>query len=197
MADNKKRNPKFKKEKPEFDQQIVDLARVTRVMAGGKRMRFRACVVIGDKKGRVGMGLAKGKDVALAVGKAVKKAEKSLINVPMTDIGSISHEVYLKNGASKIFLKPAPEGTGIISGGAVRTVLELAGIKNVVSKIMGTNNKVSNVSTTIAALDMLRKAKKSSAKVDNKEKVVKSEKTEEAKPAKKKVVKKTEKKDTK
>jgi small subunit ribosomal protein S5 len=159
MADHKKRNPKFKKEKPEFDQQIVDLARVTRVMAGGKRMRFRACVVIGNRKGRVGTGLAKGKDVALAVGKAVKKAEKNLINVPITDKGTISHEVYIKQGAAKIFLKPAPEGTGIISGGAVRTVLELAGIRNVVSKIMGTNNKVSNVSATIEALSSLRKAK--------------------------------------
>ena len=157
MADNKRRNPKFKKEKPEFDQQIVDLARVTRVMAGGKRMRFRACIVIGDRKGRVGTGLAKGKDVALAVGKAVKKAEKKLINVPIDDKGTISHEVYIKQGAAKIFLKPAPVGTGIISGGAVRTVLELAGIKNVVSKIMGTNNKVSNVAATISALESLRK----------------------------------------
>jgi small subunit ribosomal protein S5 len=164
MADNKRRNPKFKKEKPEFDQQIVDLARVTRVMAGGKRMRFRACIVIGDRKGRVGTGLAKGKDVALAVGKAVKKAEKNLIRVNM-DGNTIPHEVYIKDGAAKILLKPAPEGSGIISGGAVRTVLELAGIKNAVSKILGTNNKVSNVSATIKALQSLNKVKETKKEV--------------------------------
>lgn len=158
MADHKRRNPKFKREKPEFDQQIVDLARVTRVMAGGKRMSFRACVVIGDRKGRVGTGLAKGKDVALAVGKAVKKAEKNLIKVNMVG-GTIPHEVYLKLGAAKILLKPAPDGSGIISGGAVRTVLELAGVKNAVSKILGTNNKINNVAVTIKALESLAKVK--------------------------------------
>ncbi|MDO8669136.1 MAG: 30S ribosomal protein S5 [Candidatus Buchananbacteria bacterium] len=145
-----------KKEQPEFEQQIVDLARVTRVMAGGKRMRFRACVVIGDKKGRVGVGLAKGKDVSLAVSKAVAKAEKNLIKVDVSS-GTIAHEIYVKVGAAKVFLKPAPEGTGIISGGAVRIVLELAGVKNVVSKIMGTNSKVNNVDATIKALSSLKK----------------------------------------
>lgn len=162
MAENnKKKNPKFKekREKPEFEQQIVDLARVTRVMAGGKRMRFRACVVIGDRKGRVGMGLAKGKDVALAVGKAVTKAEKNIITINMKG-STIPHEILYKFGASKILLKPAPDGTGVISGGAVRTVLDLAGVKNVVSKIMGGKNKVNNVEATIRALSMLRKSNK-------------------------------------
>ena len=158
-----KRKFKPKKEQPEFDQHIVDLARVTRVMAGGKRMRFRACVVIGDRKGRVGIGLAKGKDVALAVGKAVTKAEKNLIKINIVN-GTIPHEVHLKLGAAKVFLKPAPEGTGIISGGAVRMVLELAGIHNIVSKIMGTNNKVNNVKATIEALKLLKDVKRGSKK---------------------------------
>jgi len=186
MAENtKKKNSKFKtkKEKPEFDQQIVDLARVTRVMAGGKRMRFRACVVIGNRKGKVGVGLAKGKDVALAVGKAVKKAEKNIITVNMVN-NTIPHEVYIKSGSSKILLKPAPEGTGVISGGAVRTVLDLAGVKNIVSKIMGTNNKVNNVKTVIEALESLKKIKKSEKKEEKKEvpaKETKEEKKEDNK----------------
>lgn len=169
--DTNKKRMKPKKEQSEFEQQIVDLARVTRVMAGGKRMRFRACVVIGDKKGRVGVGLAKGKDVALAVSKAVVKAEKNLIKVNIVN-GTIAHEIYIKLGAAKVLLKPAPEGTGIISGGAVRIVLELAGIKNVVSKIMGTNSKINNVDATMLALSSLktvdRKPKKAKVEADAK-----------------------------
>lgn len=158
MAEKNKKNFKTKREKPEFDQQIVDIARVTRVMAGGKRMRFRACVVIGNKKGKVGVGLAKAKDVPQAVQKAVKKAERDAIAVKMSN-GTIPHEIRVKLGSAKLLLKPAPEGTGIISGGAVRIVLELAGIKNVVSKILGTNNKVNNVKATIKALSQLKSAK--------------------------------------
>ncbi|NCN07154.1 30S ribosomal protein S5 [Candidatus Falkowbacteria bacterium] len=192
--DTNKKRIRPKKEQPEFDQQIVDLARVTRVMAGGKRMRFRACVVIGDKKGRVGVGLAKGKDVSLAVSKAVAKAEKNLVKVNIVD-GTIPHEIYIKLGAAKILLKPAPEGTGIISGGAVRIVLELAGIKNVVSKIMGTNNKVNNVDATIKALTMLRKVDRK-AKKDNAKEVIKPEvvKAEETKADKKDISQKENKK---
>ncbi|HLD28342.1 MAG TPA: 30S ribosomal protein S5 [Patescibacteria group bacterium] len=168
---NKKRNTKPRKEQPEFEQQIVDIARVTRVMAGGKRMSFRACVVIGDRKGRVGVGLAKGKDVAIAVGKAVKQAEKKLTTVNMRG-KTIPHEVRVKLGAAKILLKPAPEGSGIISGGAVRTVLELAGIGDVVSKIMGTNNKVNNVKATIKGLESLKRVEKQKEiKEEKKEKI--------------------------
>ncbi len=155
--DTKKRFPRgAKREQAEFDQHIVDIARVTRVMAGGKRMRFRACVVIGDKKGRVGMGLAKAKDVPMAVQKAVKKAERDMIRVPLAG-DTIPHEIRIKDGSAQILIKPAPTGTGIISGGPVRIVLEYAGVKNVVSKILGANNKVNNVRATIKALSMLRK----------------------------------------
>lgn len=156
--DNKGRSPRPRKEESEYMQQIVDIARVTRVMAGGKRMSFRACVVIGDKKGKVGMGLAKAKDVPMAVQKAVRQAEKNLIKVNMAS-GTIPHEVYVKYGSAKVLLKPAPLGTGIISGGAARLVLELAGIENIVSKILGTNNKVNNVRATIKALELLKKKK--------------------------------------
>lgn len=168
--DFKRKNSRPRREEPEYAQHIVDIARVTRVMAGGKRMRFRVCLVIGDKKGKVGIGLGKGKDVPLAVLKAYKKAEKNLIKVNIVN-GTIPHEVRIKNGASKILLKPAPEGTGVISGGACRIVLEFAGIKNVVSKILGTNNKINNVATTIKALEMLRVRKGKTIKNDDIKKV--------------------------
>lgn len=147
----------------EFDQQIVDLARVTRVMAGGKRMRFRACVAIGDKRGNVGIGLAKGVDVAIAVNKAAQRARKNVVNVPMLK-DTIPHEVYCKYGAAKILLKPAAKGRGVIAGGTVRVIMELAGIKNVTSKILGTNNKVNNVKCVIEALKSLKKVEKKKIK---------------------------------
>jgi small subunit ribosomal protein S5 len=107
------------------------------------------------------MGLAKAKDVPMAVQKAVRQAEKNLIKINLTN-GTIPHEVYIKDGAAKVLLKPAPQGTGILSGGASRIVLELSGIENVVSKILGTNNKINNVRATIKALSVLKKKLKSS-----------------------------------
>jgi len=149
----------------EFDQKIIDIARVTRVMAGGKRMRFRACVAIGDKKGRVGIGIAKGADVSGAVTKAVNKAKKNIIKVRIVN-DTIPHEVRHKFGAARLLFKPAPEGRGVIAGGAVRAVIELAGIKNIVSKILGTNNKVNNVKCAIEALKSLKSARaKAEAKI--------------------------------
>lgn len=140
----------------EFEQKILELARVTRVTKGGKRMRFRACVVIGDKKGRVGMGVAKGADVTISVEKAVRQAKKNLIVVPLKN-ETIPHQVLRKFGAASILIKPAPEGTGLKSGGAVRIVLELAGVPNAVSKILGTNNKINNAKATFDALSALKK----------------------------------------
>jgi len=144
----------------EFDQKILDLARVTRVMAGGKRMRFRAAVVIGDHKGKVGFGLAKGADVSIAIGKAVRKAQKNIITVPITKNGSIPHEIIHKAGAAKILLKPARAGHGVKAGGAMRTVLELAGIENVTGKMLGSANKVNNSHAIISALQLLKEVKK-------------------------------------
>lgn len=149
----------------EFEQRIIDLARVTRVMAGGKRMRFRACVAVGNKKGRIAVGLAKGADVTLAVNKAVNKAKKNFIEVPLSN-GTIPHEIYHKEGAAKILLKPAKRGRGVIAGGAVRIILELAGVQNVSSKILGTNNKVNNVKCVIEALKHLKKVENKS-KIEN------------------------------
>jgi small subunit ribosomal protein S5 len=155
----------------EFEQQILDLARVTRVMAGGKRMRFRACVGLGDKKGKVGIGLAKGADVTMAITKAVNQAKKNMITVPLTDTASIPHEIKHKFGASLILLRPAQHGRGVICGGVVRMIAELAGIKNLTGKILGTNNNVTNAKCTIEALANLKplKTKKKDIKAEVKE----------------------------
>ncbi len=154
------------KPQEDFDQRIADIARVTRVMAGGKRMRFRACVVIGDKNGKVSSGLAKGADVTIAVTKAVNKAKKNFIQVPIVN-DTIPHEIYQKLGAAKILFKPARKGRGIIAGGVVRIVLELAGIKNVTSKILGTNNKAANVRCAIEALGNLKRVETKKEKTQN------------------------------
>ncbi len=154
----------------EFEQKMIDVARVTRVMAGGKRMRFRACVAIGNKKGRVAIGLAKGADVTGAVTKAVNKAKKEFIDIPIVN-ETIPHEVYQKLGAAKILFKPAKKGRGIIAGGAVRVLLELSGIKNITCKILGTGNKVNNVKCTIAALKKLKRSIKQDNKNNNDKKL--------------------------
>ncbi len=156
--DRRPRRGGFNKDRQsdEFEQRIVDIARVTRVMAGGKRMRFRACVAIGNKKGKVAVGLAKGADVTIAITKAVNKAKKEMIEVPIVN-DTIPHELYWKKGAAKVLLKPGSKGRGVIAGGAVRIILELAGVHNITSKILGTNNKVNIVKCTIEALNNLKK----------------------------------------
>jgi small subunit ribosomal protein S5 len=148
------RGKRREKQAREYDQKIVDLSRVTRVTAGGKRMRFRVCLLIGDKRGRVGFGVAKGVDVQLAVGKAYHQAKKHLVSVPMVH-ETIPFPVEVKFGSAHIILKPAPKGTGLKSGGAIRLVLELAGVPNAVTKILGTSNKINNVKATFKALDIL------------------------------------------
>ncbi len=176
--DKRKKRARADRAKDEFEQRIVDLARVTRVMAGGKRMRFRACVALGDKKGKVGFGLAKGADVTIAITKAVNKAKKNMINVPIVN-QTIPHEIYKKVGAAKILLKPARKGKGVIAGGAARTILELAGIHNITSKILGTNNKVNIVRSVIEALDSLKKVEPKKPK--NNKKSNSTEKKEKSK----------------
>jgi len=149
--------------KDEMEQRIPEVARVTRVMAGGKRMNFRACVAIGDKKGSVGVGLGKGADVTMAVNKAVNRAKKDMVKVP-TYKDTIPHAVTKKMGAALIMLKPAKTGRGVIAGGVTRVILELAGIKNITSKALGSNNKINNARCTIAALRELRTVEPKAAK---------------------------------
>lgn len=138
----------------EFEQKILDLARVTRVTAGGKRMSFRCALIIGDKKGRVGLGVAKGADVQIAVDKAYRQAKKNLVTVPMVD-ETIPHAITLKLGSAIVMLKPAPKGSGLKAGGAVRMVLEYAGVPNAVSKILNSNNKLNIAQAAIAAISKL------------------------------------------
>ncbi len=139
----------------DYTEKNLEVARVTRVTKGGKRMRFRVLSVIGNQKGRVGFGLAKGVDVAGATTKSTAQARKSLITVPMIE-GTIPHEVTAKFRAAVVLLKPAPKGTGVKAGGAIRPVLELAGVQNIVSKMLGSSNKTNNVKATMLALKQLR-----------------------------------------
>jgi small subunit ribosomal protein S5 len=140
----------------EFEQQILDIARVTRVVAGGKRLSFRATIAIGDKNGhRVGIGVSKGKDVSQAIEKALNDAKKNLIEVPVVN-GTIPFEVYAKYQAAEVILKPSKKGKGIIAGGAVRSILRLANINDVTAKILGkTGNAINNARATLLALKKL------------------------------------------
>lgn len=146
----------------EFEEKVVQVNRVSKKTKGGNKIGFSVLVVVGDKKGRVGAGLGGAPDVSSAVKKAVLYARKHLITVPLNKT-TIPHEIYVKLGAAKIMMKPAPAGTGVIAGGPVRAVVEAAGIRDIVSKILGTNNKASNVYATMEALKKL-KARKVTAK---------------------------------
>lgn len=152
--DNRGRRGGFE-QKDEFDQQTVDLARVTRVTKGGKQMSFRACIVVGDHLGRVGEGTAKGRDVQIAMEKAVRLAKKHAVRIQLVN-GTIPHRVESKYKATSVLLKPAPPGSGLICGGAMRIVLNLAGVESASGKIFGGKNKITTVRATIDALRALR-----------------------------------------
>lgn len=144
------------RERSEFEQATIDVRRVARVMAGGRRFSFSVTVVIGDKKGRVGVGIGKGADTALAIDKAVRDAKKHLITVPLTKDGSIPHDVTVKYASSVVTIIPSP-GRGVVAGSAMRTVLEHAGVTNVVTKILSrTKNKLTIARATVEALKQVR-----------------------------------------
>ena len=173
----------------EFDQVILDLARVTRVMAGGKRMRFRACVAIGDRKGRVGVGCAKGADVQLAISEATNDAKKKSLKVRLTESGTIPHEIRIRINSAQLYLKPAPVGTGIIAGSVLRQIFDLAGVQDIVGKIFGTPNKLNNARAVMCALERLQDPKQPVAasaaqEKDSKKKQVKEAPKQEEQPKK-------------
>lgn len=144
------------KPKDDFESKLLDLSRISHTRAGGRKIRFRVAVIIGDKKGKIGFGISKGKDVALAVEKAIKIAKKKIIKVIIIN-DTIPHEVQAKFKSAKILLKPQKMGRGLVAGGTVRVVCSLAGIKNISSKILGrTGNKLSNARATILALSKLK-----------------------------------------
>lgn len=152
MARNQVNTPEFR----EFEEKVVQVNRVSKKTKGGNNVGFSVLVVVGDKKGRVGVGLGKAPDVLSSIKKAIKKAKKKMISIPMKGT-TIPFEITEKKGAAVVFLKPAPKGTGVIAGGAVRAVVEAAGIRDIVSKIMGSDNKASNVYATFAALKHIDK----------------------------------------
>lgn len=139
---------------PEMEDRVVSISRISRTVKGGRRIRFRALVVIGNRNGQVGVGVSKSNDVQGAIAKAKAKANKALITVPITN-DSIAHEVVHTYGKTKVLLKPAPQGHSIIAGGSVRAVVELAGIKNIVSKSLGSSNSINSAMATYTALKSL------------------------------------------
>lgn len=141
--------------KKKYEEKIVQIKRVTKVVKGGKKMTFRAVVIIGDTKRKVGVGIGRADDVNLAIDKAVLNGKKNLINVPLTLKYSLPHVIKAGYGACTIMLRPASLGTGVIAGGSVRTVLELAGIKNILAKQFGSSNILNNAKATILALSLL------------------------------------------
>jgi len=139
----------------EFEDRVIEIKRVSKKTKGGNNIGFTALVVIGDKNGRVGTGLGKARDVAMAVQKGVSRAKDNVVSIKIND-GSIAHQVEAKYGGARVLLKPAPEGSGIISGGTVRQVIELVGIRNISTKMLGSKNKTSNVRCVIKALQKLK-----------------------------------------
>jgi small subunit ribosomal protein S5 len=139
----------------EFEEKIVQVNRVSKKTKGGNKIGFSVLAVVGDKKGRVGVGLGGAPDVSSSVKKAVSYAKRHLIHVPMNG-RTIPHEIRVKRGAARVMLKPAPPGTGVIAGGAIRAVVEAAGIRDIVSKILGSKNQASNVYATMEALGKLK-----------------------------------------
>ena len=151
---NFNRNQQYSGPPKEFEETVVQINRISKKTKGGNQIRFSALIVVGDKKGKVGVGLAKAHDVRNAIRKAVEAAKRKMIMVPLVGT-TIPYSVHEKFSAARILLKPAPPGSGIIAGGPMRVVLEAAGVRDAVGKILGTKNKISNVYATLKALDQI------------------------------------------
>jgi small subunit ribosomal protein S5 len=162
MMDNNKRGGarggQVKVKTDDFQEKVIQIKRVSKKTKGGSTVSFAALVVVGDKKGQVGTGYARGRDVSSGITKSIAGAKKELIKVEMNG-GTIPHEVQAKYGSAIVLLKPAPQGAGIIAGGSVRIVVELAGIKDISAKMLGSSNKICNIRCTLKALQMLKKLK--------------------------------------
>ncbi len=155
-----RRPRRFQEKKDELESKLLDLARVSHTREGGRKLRFRAVMVVGDKQGKVGVGVASGLDVAKAIEKATRLSKKNLIEIPIVG-DTIPYQVKAKFGASKILLKPQRKGRGLVAGGTVRVICTLAGIKNISSKVLGTTgNKLNNARATIEALKKLKRFKR-------------------------------------
>ncbi len=184
MADNRRPNrPEQKPEDKQFDERVVHIDRVARVVKGGRRFRFRALVVVGDHKGRVGVGTAKGADVTAAVSKAVETAKKNFMTLNLYK-GTFPHEAQAKVGGANILILPASPGTGLIAGGVVRTVLEVAGVTDALSKSLGSSNKINTAYATLEALQSLKPANKWVTRQQNSNEKTKKEEAVKPKPKK-------------
>lgn len=139
----------------QYEEKVVQVSRVSKKTKGGNKIGFSVLVVVGDKAGKVGVGLGKGPDVLSSIKKAVRRGKKHMITLPLVE-GTIPFPIHIKRGAARLMLKPAPQGTGVIAGGSVRAVVEAAGVSNIVSKIMGSGNQASNVYATFAALKRIQ-----------------------------------------
>lgn len=183
----KERNHR-EKPKKEFEELLLEVRRVTRVTTGGRRMSFRATILVGNRKGKIGLGSAKWNDVAWAVSKATNEAYKALFQVPVTKWDTVPYELTYKYKSSKVRLLPASEGTWLKAGSSIRSVLELAGYSNILSKMIGSNNKLNNALATILALASYKHSDYFSSLRAVKETVDEAEVAEEAPKAEKKVV---------
>ena len=157
--DNRRRNNKreFVKKSP-YEEKVISIGRVSKTTKGGRTMRFTATVAVGDRKGKVGLGTGKAAEVPEAISKALKAAEKNVIKIDLVEDRTLSHEVIGTCGAAKVLIKPAKAGSGIIAGGPVRNVLELAGVKDIVSKSLGSNTQINTAKAAMNALKMQRSA---------------------------------------
>lgn len=151
---NKNIDPKQK----QYEELVIEVKYVVKVNKGGRQRRFSACVVVGDRKGQVGLGIGKANEVPDAIKKAIQAANKNIVKIPLVDGRTIQHEITGVSGAAKVFLKPATAGTGVIAGGAVRAVLELAGVKDILSKSLGSRTKLNMATATINALKSVKSA---------------------------------------
>lgn len=147
---------KSAKKEETFQERVIQIRRVSKVVKGGKKLSFRAIVVIGDEKGRVGVGVGKAADVIGAVRKGVADGKKQMVEVPLTKANSVPHPTLGNAGGARVMMRPAAPGTGVIAGGAVRTVLELAGVKNILAKQLGSSSPLNNARATMDALESLR-----------------------------------------
>ena len=153
---NRRKSSRTKEKEIDWQERVVQIRRVTKVVKGGKKLSFRAIVVVGNERGQVGVGVGKASDVIGAVRKGVADGKKHLIDVPLTKSNSIPHPVNGAGGGAKVIMRPAAPGTGVIAGGAVRTVLELAGVRNVLAKQLGSGNPLNNARAAANALSSLR-----------------------------------------
>nr|CRF40171.1 Ribosomal protein S5 [Laurencia snackeyi] len=151
-----KRKSTRNKEETNWEEKVVQVKRVTKVVKGGKKLSFRAVLVIGNENGQIGVGVGKASDVIGAVKKGVTDAKKNIVDIPLTKYYSIPHPIYGRSGAARIILRPSATGSGVIAGGSTRIVLELAGIKNILAKQLGSKNTLNNARATINALSNLR-----------------------------------------